>query len=145
MTEIPIPSGPTNREIIDRAYQVIGLSDAMFGRTPEEYASAMLPLGGMMLEWPYSLLGYIYEDAAGIRAEEESGIARQWLDAVAYALAERLAPTIGKSLAPEARKVKNGLYSRLCTEVAAIPVAEFADGTARGAGSKRSAVYFPAA
>lgn len=26
MTELPIPSGPLNREIIDRAYQIQGLA-----------------------------------------------------------------------------------------------------------------------
>lgn len=143
MTELPIPSGPTNREIIDRAYQILGMSDALFGRTQEEYASALLPLGGMMLEWPFDQLGYIYEDAAGLRVEEESGIDRKWLDAVAYDLAERLAPTIGKSLSSEARKQKNRLYSRLCGDVSVIEAAQFADGTVTGAGNLYSGrTYF---
>lgn len=136
MTEIPIPSGPTNREIIDRAYQVLGLSDSMFGRTEEEYASAMLPLGAMMLEWPFDQLGFIYEDAAGMRVEEESGIARKYLDAVAYALAERLAPMIGKALPAEANKPKNRTYSKLCADVAVIPAAQFTDATFRGSGHR---------
>lgn len=145
MTTIPIPSGPTNREIIDRAYQVLGLSDSMFGRTDDEYASAILPLGGMMLEWPYDQLGYIYEDAAGLRVEEESGIPRKWLDAVAYGLAERMGPTIGKELSAAARKVKNTTYSRLCSDVAIIPRARHADATPRGAGGKYRGVFFPKA
>lgn len=145
MTTIPIPSGPTNREIIDRAYQVLGLSDSMFGRTDDEYASAILPLGGMMLEWPYDQLGYIYEDAAGLRVEEESGIPRKWLDAVAYGLAERMGLTIGKELSAAARKVKNTTYSRLCGDVAAIPRARYADATPRGAGGKYRGVFFPKA
>lgn len=145
-TELPIPSGPTNKEIIDRAYQVLGLSDSMFGRTPEEYASAMLPLGGMMLEWPYDQLGFIFEDAAGLRVEEESGIARKYLDAVAYGLAERLAPTIGKALPAEARKPKNTTYSRLCADVRVATPAQYAAGTPRGAGGRRYlGTYFPAA
>ena len=37
---LPIPTGPSNKAIIDRAYMALGLSDSMFGRTQEEYASA---------------------------------------------------------------------------------------------------------
>lgn len=137
-TTIPVPSGPTNKEIIDRAYQVLSLKDSMFGRTDEEYASAVLVLGGMMMEWPYDQLGYIYEDAAGLRAEEESGISRKWLDAVGYGLAERIAPTIGKTLSVEARRVKTQTHSRLCSEAGSIPQSQYADGTPLGAGHSRT-------
>jgi hypothetical protein len=146
MTELPIPSGPTNREIIERAYQILGLSDSMFGRTPEELASAMLPLGGLMAQWPYDLLGFIVEDVAGMRAEEESGISRAYLEPVAYGLAERLAPTIGKSMSREAMKAAAREYSRLCGAVATIAEANYADATFRGAGGqRRSGAYFPKA
>lgn len=141
-TELPIPSGPANREIIDRAYQVLGLSDSMFGRTEEEYASAMLPLGAMMLEWPFSLLGYIYEDAAGLRVEEESGIDRKYLDTVAYSLADRIGPTIGKAIPAGALKTKGRLYSTLCADVAAIPTSGYADATFGGSGHRTPLPYF---
>lgn len=134
MSELPIPSGPTNREIIDRAYQMLGLSDSMFGRTDEEYASAMLPLGGMMLEYPYDALGYIYEDAAGMRAEEESGIARKWLEAVAYGLAQRIGQTIGKQASS---KTGAQQYSMLCSYAGTPTQMEYGDATIRGAGASR--------
>jgi len=145
-TELPIPSGPTNREIIDRAYQVLGLSDSMFGRSDDEYASAMLPLGGLMLEWPFDGLGFISEDAAGLRSEEESGIARKYLDTVAYQLAERMAPTIGQTLSAEARKIKNRLYSNLCATFGTPAEASYRDGTITGAGARTRirSTYFPA-
>lgn len=138
MTDIPIPSGPTNKEIINRAYQVMGLNDSMFGRTPEEYASAILPLGGMMLEWPFNGLGYDDEDAAGLRVEEESGIDRKYLETVAYCLAERIAPTIGKTLSPSAQAIKGRLYARLSAEQAAanLPTVGFKGGTPRGSGNR---------
>lgn len=137
MTTLPIPSGPTNREIIDRAYQLLGLSDSMFGRNEDEYASAMLTLGAVMEEWPYSELGFIVEDAAGLRVEEESGISRQWLNAVALGLAENLGPMIGKALSREAVKLQARAYSRLCSHVAVIPQARYAEGTPKGAGHRR--------
>ncbi len=148
MTEIPIPAGPTNRELIDLAYLGLAMSDAMFGRTPEEYASAGVLLRAMMAEWPFNLLGFIQEDGAGLRIEEESGIPRQYAQAVALSLAERLAPAIGKSMAPEARKRLARSFSLLCGAVATIPEAQYADATVMGSGHRRfryGRTYFPQA
>lgn len=145
MTTLPIPSGPTNREIIDRAYQVLGQSNAVFGRTNEDYAEAVVTLGALAAEWPFDQIGFIVEQEAGLRVEEESGIDRKWLNAVAYALAEQMAPTMGKTLAAEARKQKNRAYSRLCGAVAVITPAEFADATPRGSGWRRGRSYWPTA
>jgi len=141
MTEIPVPTGPTNRQIVDRAYQVEGLSDSMFGRTDDEYAAAMLPLASIARQWPFSTLGFLIDGNLPV-VEEESGIGWEHLDGVAYALAERLAPTIGKTLSPEAKKVKADLYSRLC--VATPPDVKYKPGTIRGAGGKLCGVFFPA-
>jgi len=146
MTEIPIPAGPTIKEIIDASFSAMGTSDAMFGHTETEYQDAVLALNGMMSEWPFNLLGYIVEDAAGLRLEEESGIDRAYMAAVAYSLAERMAPSFGKMLTPEARRVKNQTYSRLCGAVQAIPEAQFGDNTPRGSGHRYyRRTYFPAA
>ena len=138
MTTLPIPGGPTNREIIDEAWLSIGVSDNMFGRTAEEYASSAKRLRAMMGEWPFDQLGYINEDEPGLRLEEESGIAQKWLSAVASCLAERIAASIGKSLSPEARRVKMTNYPRLCSAVGAPSAVPFADATVRGAGHRRS-------
>lgn len=150
MTVLPIPGGPTNREIIDLAWLGIGVSDNMFGRTMEEYASSAKILRAMMGEWPFDQLGYIREDEPGLRLEEESGIAQKWLSAVASCLAERIAASIGKSLSPEARRVKMTNYPRICSAVGAPTEVQFADATATGAGQRRSLsnygqTYFPEA
>lgn len=144
MTTLPIPGGPTNKQIIDRAYQALGISDVMFGRSESEYADAMLTLQGMMGSYPFDRIGFINEPDAGLRVEEESGIAFAHLPAVALSLAEQMAPTIGKSLQPEARKVKNRAYSSLCAEVGTPPSLSFADGTSRGSGHRYShRTFFP--
>jgi hypothetical protein len=136
-TTIPIPSGPTNREIIDRAYRSLGLKDSMFARTEEEYATGVEILSSMMLESPFDKLGYVQQDGGeGNRVEAESGIDRKWLEAVGLMLAERLAPTIGKTLSPHTMKARNRAYSQLCSAVVTIPAAKYADGTPRGAGAR---------
>ena len=146
MTELPIRSGPTIKEIIDSAFSAMGTSDTMFGHTENEYADALASLNLMMSEWPFDQLGYVIEDEAGMRVEEQSGIERKHLSAIAYALAERMAPTFGKTLAPEARKAKNHTYSRLCAAVTVIPEARFAGNTPIGNGYRYAGrTFFPKA
>ena len=136
-TVLPIPSGPTNREIIDRAYRSMGVSDAMFGRTAEEYQTGVEVLSSMMYESPFDKLGYVqFDGGEGNRVEEESGIDRKWLEAVGLSLAERLAPLIGKSLNPHVLKAKVRAYSQLCAAVVTIPEVKYRDGTPRGAGAR---------
>ena len=136
-TVLPIPAGPTNREIIDRAYRSLGVQDAMFGRTAEEYAVGVEILSSMMFEPPFDLLGYVqWAGGEGNRVEEESGIDRKWLEPVGLMLAERLAPVIGKTLSPHMLAAKNRAYSRLCATVVTVPDARYSDGTIRGAGAR---------
>lgn len=144
MTTLPIPAGPANKELIDLAYLGIAISDAMFGRTPEEYASAGVLLRAMMAEWPYDTLGFIQEDGAGLRIEEESGIARAYAQAVALGLAERIAASIGKEMSGAAMKAKARSYSLLCGLVAVAPEADYADATFMGSGQRRyRRTFFP--
>jgi hypothetical protein len=136
-TVLPIPAGPTNREIIDRAYRAMGVSTRMFGLTDSDYADGVETLSSMMLESPFDLLGYVqFQGGEGNRVEEESGIDRKYLEPVALMLAERLAPVIGKTLAPHTLKAKNRAYSLLCAAVVTIPDAKYQDGTPRCAGHR---------
>ena len=148
MTTLPIPTGPTNKELIDLAYLGISISDAMFGRTPEEYASAGLLLRAMMNEWPFDQLGFVDEDGAGLRIEERSGIDRKYSQGVALCLAERIAPAIGKSMSREAVKRLARSYSLLCGAVAIVSELQYADATQMGAGHSRrfaGRTFFPEA
>jgi hypothetical protein len=136
-TVLPIPSGPTNREIIDRAYKAMGAGARGFGLPAEDYADAVDVLSSMMLESPFDLLGYVQQDGGeGNRVEDESGIARKYLEPVALMLAERIAPTIGKTLAPHTLAAKRRAYSLLCAAVVTIPDAKYQDGTPRGLGHR---------
>jgi len=147
-TIIPIPAGPTNREIIDRAYKAMGAGARGFGLPAEDYADAVEVLSGMMLESPFDLLGYVQQDGGeGNRVEQESGIDRKYLEPVALMLAERIAPTIGKQLAPHTLAAKRRAYSLLCAAVVTIPDANYQDGTPKGAGHRQNnwggSTFFP--
>lgn len=134
MTDIPIPGGPTNKDLIDLAYLALGVSDAMFGRTEEEYASAQKLLRAMMGEYPFDRINY---DATNDHPSERSGIPFEYEQAVALCLAERLGPAISKSLTAEARARKARSFSMLCAAANVTPSLEYAQGTPSGAGNKR--------
>ena len=139
MTDIPIPRGPSNKELIDLAYLALGVKDTMFGRTEEEYASGALLLRGMMAEWPFDQLGF---DDTTARPSEASGIDRRFEQAVGLSLAERIGPSIGKTLSPEFRKTLTRSYARLCSVAGVVPAAVYAPNTIRGTGRRWSRVPF---
>lgn len=134
MTTIPIPSGPTNKELIDLGYLALGVSDSMFGRTEDEYAAAMTILRAMMGEYPFNQLGFdTFED----NANERSGIEGRFTTAVAYSLAERLSSTtVQKAMPPASMKTKADSYSRLCAAVSVTPSMSYPVGTPGGAGRR---------
>lgn len=133
MPELPIPGGLTNKEIIDHAYTGLGLSDSMFGRTAEEYATGLSFLRAMCGEWPFDQLGF---DDAVAKVTEESGIERKWLNAVGYSLGEMLGAATGKQLMPQFKKVLTRSYSRLCSGVAVVPESDYAPATPQGSGHR---------
>lgn len=131
---IPIPEGPTNKEIIDLAYLGLGTTNAMFGRTDDEYANGMVLLRAMMAEYPYNRLGYDMREA---RLNERSGIDPQWLTAVGYSLSERIcATTPGKQMLPTTARQKVMAMSQLSAFVNRAPSVNYADNTPGGAGRR---------
>lgn len=133
---IPLPTGPLKRRIIEMAFAKCTLAGYEFGRTPEEINDAMSELNAMMLEWPFSGLGY-YQPTYDIGSPDElSGIPDDTLAAVATQLALRLAPNMGKTLSPEALGAISRSLSLLHAKVAAIPTMPFEKHSVRGAGGR---------
>lgn len=134
MPVIPIPAGPTNKEIIDLAYLALGVSDAMFGRTDDEYASAMTQLRAMMEEYPFNKLGFDYRED---NVSERSGIDARFKTAVGYSLAERISSTtVQKAMPSASMKIKADSYSRLCAAVNVTPTMRYAEGSPGGTGRR---------
>lgn len=144
MTALPIRTGPTRKQLIDDAYRACGVSEAVFGRTPEEYADAMAELELLMGEWPWTLTGYVLAESDST-PEEPTGLLPAYREAVALALAERIAWGIGKQLSPSVSRRARESFSRLCGRVSVVPTAEYAPPTIRGAGARRWGRFFPSA
>lgn len=138
MTTIPLASGPPKRRIIEMAYGKCGLAGYELGRTPEELNDAASELDAMMLEWPFSLLGYAQPTYGVSNGDEQSGIPPDTLAAVATQLAVRLAPNMGKTLSPEAQRGVARSMALLYAHpmVTQIPTQPFQAHTPRGMGNK---------
>jgi hypothetical protein len=137
MPTIPLPGGPQKRRIIEMAYGKCGLAGYELGRTPEEVTDALSELNAMMLEWPFSGLGF-EQPAYGLgEPDDVSGIPDDTLAAVATQLALRLAPNMGKSLSAEARGSVSRSMALLYAKVATIPTQPMQKHTPRGLGGDR--------
>lgn len=116
------PSGPLKRDIVERAFGLLGMAGYEFGREPEEVAFAIGELETLMAEWEtdFGFTGYAYSDEAGDGAEA-SGIARADVNGVAAGLAEAIAAINGKTLSPEANRKIARAVAGLKARYASIP------------------------
>jgi len=138
LTDIPIPDGPTNKELVDGAFLALAMTDTMFGRTDEEYANGVTLLRGMMGEWPFDQLGY---DFTTPRPSERSGIEHKWTQAVSLCLADRLGPAVGRSMGTKAMAAKARSFSSLCAAVGNQARVTYPNNTPAGAGHSQYVGY----
>lgn len=130
---LPVSGGLLNKEIIDHAYLSLGVSDAMFGRTDEEYAAGLSHLRALCGEYPYDQLGF---DDAVATVAEESGIDRKWLTAVSTELGVRIGASIGKQLAPAFNRIYATSTSKLHAAVGNKSTVTLAPNQPWGAGRR---------
>lgn len=137
MIVIPLAGGKPKRTLIELAFGDLAMAGYEFGRTPEEVTDALMRLNALMLEWPWSKLGFV-QPAYGIGdADELSGIPDDMTNAVGAALALRLAAAMGATLPPEARANLARSMSYVYGQQASIPQMPIAPSTPRGAGAER--------
>jgi hypothetical protein len=134
---IPLSSdGPPKRQLIELAFGEIGSAGYEFGRTPEEVTDALTRLNALMYQWPWNQLGYIQPDYGVGEPDNPSGIKFEAMNAVAAALAARIAPAMGASLSPEAKANLAIAMSSVYALVATVPSMPMDRHTPRGLGSE---------
>ena len=131
------PTGILKRDIIERAFTMLGMAGYVFGREPDEIAYALGELNSLMAEWEAEGigLGYAYTDELG-SGEEASGIARADINGVVCGLTEAIAAAQGKTLPPEAMKRITKSIMSLRARYATIPKMPFAARTQSGLGNR---------
>lgn len=136
-----VPATATKRQVVEMAFEEIGLAGYEFDATPQEQASALRRLDGLMAEWKggQSLdLGYLFPASfGGSDLDEPSGLPDASINTVAIYLALRVMPAIGKSMTAETRLAMASGMQALRTYKAVIPTVPLPIATVRGAGAQK--------
>lgn len=141
MTTIPLYGGPSKRDIINRAYGLLGMSFTEVDISPEDYEAGLMCLNDAMAELADQQgvnLGFNFPtNGTNGSPEDESGIPRAAVRGASLQMAKCLAPSIGKTMPPEALSELARCMGALRSTYQAIPMMEMGRHTIRGAGNRR--------
>lgn len=129
--------GWTKDQLIRKAYSKLGMG-AAFNIDSDEVAEALSTLDSMMATWNGNgiRLGYSLPSSPDDSdPSDDSGLPDTANEAVYLNLAIRLAPDIGKAMAPDAKLAAMQCYNQLL-RAAAFPQAQFVRRLPAGAGNK---------
>jgi hypothetical protein len=136
-TLAPLPStGVTKGSLVETAYEYCALAGYEFERTPEEIASGLRHLAMMMMEAPFSQVGYAVAEFGFGLPDEGSGLSNADVPAVGFALALRMATVMGKTLPASFFIMANPSIYALKARYATIPEQAYRPGTIRGQGAR---------
>ena len=134
---LSLPLGKPKSLILDLAFADCGRAGYDFDRQAEEQIDALNKLNAMMLEEPWSKLGYRQPTYASGKTEEASGIPDFAINAVAQALAARIAVSAGVTLQPEQVKSAARSFTQLQAMLAGVPQSPLLPNTVRGSGGRQ--------
>lgn len=115
----------TKKQLIDYAFNELGLSSYTYDMMPEQFEIALNKLDAMLALWNSTgiNIGYNLTDINTNNINQDSGLADYMNEAVYLNLAIRLAPSFGKMVQPEtkinARQAYNQALNKL---VKAVPM-----------------------
>jgi hypothetical protein len=129
----------TCRQLVEAAFEEIGLASFSVDLQPDQLQSALRKLDMMMAEWNGKgiRLGYpIPSTALGNDLEASSNIPDSANNAVVTNLAVRLAPSYGKTVSMETKIAAKMGYDVLSARASKIPEYSISGMMPRGAGNK---------
>lgn len=138
------PSTTTKGEVVAMAFEDVGLPGYQFSATAEENASAIRRLDAMMREWPCGqTLNYNFPQVLGQSDPLDPVLVPDWaLTSMFGKLAQKIAPSMGKTLSPAQLNAAARAYSMMLGRIP-IPEAVLPRITPRGEGSKVLAPWLP--
>ncbi len=112
----------TKRDIINQAFDEIGLAGYVFDLQPQQVESALRRLDAMMATWNAKgiRLGYPLPSSVGDSdLDQEANVPDDALEAMHLSLAVRLAPGYGKTVSPDTKAMATSAYKGLLARSAA--------------------------
>ena len=135
----------TKRQIIEQAFEEIGLASYIFDITADQLQSALRRLDLMVASWQARniQIGYPLPASPGnSNIDEQIQTSLNNNEALVLNLAVRLAPAYGKSLSPDTKATAKLLYDQLLIEAAMPYEQQFVRTLPLGAGFKRTDQVF---
>ena len=135
----------TKRQIIEQAFEEIGLASYVFDLTADQLESALRRLDLMVASWQARniQIGYpLPASPENSNIDEEIQTSLNNNEALVLNLAVRLAPAYGKSLSPDTKATAKLLYDQLLIEAAMPYEQQFMRTLPLGAGFKRTDQVF---
>ena len=105
----------TKREVIQQAYAELGIASYEFDISPEEMQAGLRLLDLQMAEWNIHGIRISYQ--AGDDIADQVGVPDWAVNALYLALAIRLAPSFGKTPAPETKAAQKSAYNVLMAKM----------------------------
>jgi len=116
--------GWTKREIINQAFEEIGLAGYVFDLQPQQLEGALRRLDAMMATWNGKgiRLGYpLPSSPADSDLDQETGVPDNAIEAMVLNLAVRLAPGFGKTVSPDTKGNAKRAYNEIVAN-SAMPI-----------------------
>jgi hypothetical protein len=135
----------TKKQIIEQAFEEIGLASYIFDLTPDQLDSALRRLDLMVASWQAMniQIGYPLPASPGnSNIDEEIQTSLNNNEALVLNLAVRLAPAYGKSVSQDTKTTAKNLYNQLLIEAAMPYEQQFVRTLPLGAGYKRTDQVF---
>lgn len=129
----------TKRQLVEQAYEEIGLAAYVYDLSPEQLQSAMRRMDSMVSTWMTKgiLLGYpVPVNPQNADLDESSNIPDTAVDAVYQNLAIRLAPGMGKQVSLELKALAKASYDALLMKAAFPNEMQYDGSLPLGAGNK---------
>jgi hypothetical protein len=132
--------GWTKRQFITQAFEEIGLAAYVFDLTPEQLDSALRRMDAMVGGWNANGVRINYPLSSTPQSsnlDDDSGVPDFANEAIYLGLAVRLAPSFGKTVAPETKAFADMAYSNMANQVAIpTPERQMPQTMPRGQGTK---------
>jgi hypothetical protein len=131
--------GWTKRQFVVQAFDEIGLASYVFDLTPEQLESALRRLDSMMAMWNAKgiRLGYpLPSSPSSSDLDTPTNVPDSSNEAIYANLAVRLAPSVGKTVAPETKATAKAAYDLLLSLAAVPPEMQLPSSMPAGAGNK---------
>ena len=113
----------TKRELVQNAFEEVGLASYAFDLQPEQFQAGLRRLDNMMATWNSRGLriGYPLTDSpSGSDLDQDAGVTDEAIEAIVSNLAIRLAPMLGKTVSPDTKATARSAYMALLSRRTAI-------------------------